>query len=126
MDLIGLEPNRDHLETMIMDDVLKHLRNEPDREKALRIALLLAVRLLQYEDDLVACDFVEAMLGYFKPLTDHFDENNEHPFAGGYKVLRCKDENENLKIATPTEYIRYVGGSFLDQSTLPPDPTDEG
>lgn len=41
MRLLNLDPNRDHLQTMIMDDVLNHLKSEPDKEKALGIALLL-------------------------------------------------------------------------------------
>lgn len=89
-------------------------RIQKDDNLALRTALLLAVNLLQMEDDLPAVDFCNAMLGYFAPLARHFDENdNEHPFCGGYKAVRAKDENENLKVLIPTEYIRYVGGSKL-------------
>jgi hypothetical protein len=114
MDYIELNPPRDHLQTMIIDDVLKHLKAGKDDNLALRTALLLAVNLLQMEDDLPAVDFCNAMLGYFAPLARHFDENdNQHPFCGGYKAVRAKDENDNLKVLIPTEYIRYVGGSNL-------------
>lgn len=114
MDYIELNPQRDHLQTMIIDDVLKHLKSEKDENLALRTALLLAVNLLQMEDDLPAVDFCNAMLGSFAPLARHFEENgNEHPFCGGYKAIRAKDENENLKVLIPTEYIHYVGGSNL-------------
>jgi hypothetical protein len=121
MELIELNPQRDHLQTMIIDDVLKHLKSENDTEKALRIALLLAINLLQFEDDFPASDFVEAMLAHFEPLIGHFDQDGLHPLCGGYNVALCTDENGNLKIALPTEYIRYVGGSALDESTMPPE-----
>ena len=76
-----------------------------------------ALRLLQQEDDFPAQDFCEAMLTAFTPLAGKF-ENHQHPFCGGYKVLRVKNEDENVKIAIPTEYIRYVGGQDLDLGSL--------
>lgn len=77
------------------------------------------------EDDLVAGDFVEAMLKNFEPLVGHFDRDGTHPLCGGYKVALCKDEKNNLKIGIPSEYIRYVAGTALDESTKPPENSSE-
>lgn len=118
VDSIELNPPRDHLDTRIIDDVLRHLKTEPDENLALRTALLLAVRLLQQEEDLPAQDFVEAMLTSFAPLAGKFDANNEHPFCGGYKVARVTPEDCNVKVTLPMEYIRYVGGQDLDPGSL--------
>lgn len=117
MDLITLDPPRDHLQTMIIDDVLKHLKSETDDRKKLRIALLLAINLLQAEDDFPACDLCDALLGYFPELADHFDSDNLHDLVGGYKCMRVKDENDHLKILIPNEYVEYLAGPYLDRGT---------
>lgn len=116
MELLEINPQRDYLSQLVIDDVLKHLTSEQDSQTALRIALLLAINLLQAEDDAIAVDFCTTMLTAFPPLSEAFAEGNTHQFCGGYKVVRAKDENDNVKILVPQEYIEYLAGPFLDRS----------
>jgi hypothetical protein len=121
VDYIQLDPRRDLLEQWINESVLQHSHSEVDENLKLRIALILAVRLLQDEDDMVAVDFCNTMLIDFQPLARHFEPDNEHTLCGGYKCLRVKDANDNIKVAIPTEFIEFVGGRHLERSSDQPE-----
>lgn len=99
---IQLNPHRNYLELGIINDVLKHLKTEKDENLALRTALLVAVRLLQQEDDFPAQDFCEGMLTNFPPLTDKFDEHNQHPFYGDKKLVRVKNADNKIRLVMST------------------------
>ena len=116
MKLLEVSPQRDYLNQLVIDDVLKHLMTEQDPQAALRIALLLAINLLQAEDDAIAVDFCTTMLTAFPPLSEAFAEDQTHHFCGGYKVIRAKDENDNVKVLVPREYVEYRAGPLLDRS----------
>ena len=108
---------------MLVDKVLEHLDSEEDENLKLRIALLLAINMLQVEDWMIAADFCDTMLTTFEPLAKHFEPDNEHPFCGGYKVVRAKDENDHVKVLMNSEFLEYVGGRYLDRADE--QPTDQ-
>lgn len=116
MDFIQLDPERDHFQQVLIDKVLRHLNSEADENLKLRVALLLAINLLQFEDCMIAADFCDTMLTTFEPLAKHFEPSNEHQFCGGYKVARAKDWNDHIKVLMNKECLEYVGGRFLDRS----------
>ena len=112
MDTIRLEPNRDLIQERIVEAVLRDL---PDhRDEKLRIALLLAVNLLQYEDDAVATRFCNYMLDELEPLANQFADTGEHAFCGKHKVARVQEDDKNSKLAFSVEFLSEMANQRDD------------